>query len=610
MMITRKLAAVLVAALAGASFAGLPGAQAQGDAPTVFESAPGLYTAAELGLGGRPLYGKLFPNAWPTTKDFRRMTLEHGDGAFADSVGAFLSSGLGVPLDVSLYERWKQNQQGKPVARVMADRWNEFRQAAGLQAQVNAFNPTFLPYRRGDPGIASFDEAAPWATAWSTKGQDKAITLDAIGLEIYAFALFADQQLSIERQAQVSGSTQTCVGRTDVDGFFALVGLECAMAAVRELQGALCLDARADKGKVGLTAMPKNYKVRQSQFQGRETFFPHGFDVEVGKGTATYTLPANANDQKSRLFDQAALILGLSQLAKAGTSPKGVGKIFNAQRGLSFEPNALSDIFELLVFVVESTKEVNWNPQNNGRIASFADVNAPGTSLLVEDAGLLLVALEQFLSIDPKKAPQAIQADLGEAQGHMATILHRVTMFLEDAQKTSNPPQGGLCDMYNLDGSPALSKNGVEQRSLLAQGLAVRGLLAAARASSLPAYAGAKTVAAHPEAKDAAMLILKWLENRWDKSKRAYVDAPGSGPSKLRAQDAAAILGAFRDAAFDTVDARYLQRYRTYLTTLRARGLVLSESQRSRDVLGDGGDLKGPGTVLKAPVVASEVTIP
>src|SRR5581483_4662295 len=139
---------------------------AQGESAS-FESWPGLYAAAELGLGGRPLYQKLFPNGWPTTKDFRRMALEEGDGAFADSVGAVLGSGRGVPLDVSTYERFtftqRQNEEkGKAPGNVqahVAQRFEAFAKEANLQNKPEGFVPVFLPYSHSAPLIqTAFDE--------------------------------------------------------------------------------------------------------------------------------------------------------------------------------------------------------------------------------------------------------------------------------------------------------------------------------------------------------------------------------------------------------------------------------------------------------------------
>src|SRR2546423_5773722 len=147
----RRLRVLLVPAVAlAAALASSHEVSAEGDASAIsYESVPGLYTAAELGLGGRPLYQRLFPSGWPTTKEFRRMTLEEGEGAFADAMGAIMGSGLGVPLDVSTWERFSLEQQKNNarafgnVPALLADRWKAFRKESNLASEPEAFNPTF-----------------------------------------------------------------------------------------------------------------------------------------------------------------------------------------------------------------------------------------------------------------------------------------------------------------------------------------------------------------------------------------------------------------------------------------------------------------------------------
>lgn len=624
-----RLFVLTAASLLGA--ATIPhGVSAEGEAATVsFESGPGLYAASELGLGGRPLYQRLFPNGWPTTREFRKMALEDGEAAFADSIGSIMASGLGVPLEVSNYERWKlqdrQNTEGGKapgtVPLHLGQRWDSFRAVSGLTDKPDGFNPVFLPFRRGDPVPAvaekAFDELKPWTWAWQAKGQDTAITLDTVGLAMYSYSLFAEQQLSIEHKVEAAGTTQVFAGRTDVDGFLALVALECAIAQLRELRDKLCMDAKGGpNGNPILGGVPKNYDQKIQRGEGLHCFFPHGITATVNRATVSYDIGTAAIDSKMRLFDQAALILGLCELTKASSGTTGSGRFFVAgKKGAAFESTTASEAIEVAIFVARSLRQVSWNPRNRGCVSSFSTADAGhGKTLRVEDAGLLLLALEQFLSLKVANNP-ALAAALTAAQKDMALVVDRVTSFLLNAQKTSKPPLTGFCDTYDIEAESAADvKNGEEKRTLFAQGLAVRGLLAAKRTSELAAYVG-PNVAKHPEAKDAALLVLRWLEDkRWDKARRAYVDEQGKG-TRTRALDAAAVLGGLRDMALETGDARYLLRYKAYLGTLRARGLFLSASARARGPFGtpdgpQGGSLKTPAESGKAPVVAAEVNIP
>src|SRR5581483_9153208 len=136
-----------------------------------------------------------------------------------------------------------------------------------------------------------------------------------------------------------------------------------------------------------------------------------------------------------------------------------------------------------------------------------------------------------FLSLAASK-----NAAFGQTQKEISLAVDHVTKFLVNVQKQSKPPNTGFCNLYDIAGQSAADVvSGEEKRSLVAQGLVVRGLLAANRASNLPSY-NAQNIQKHPEAKDAATAVLRWVEEkRWDKGRRAYVDEPGK-PAKIHAE--------------------------------------------------------------------------
>jgi hypothetical protein len=578
-------------------------ALAEGEASS-FDTSPGLYAAAELGLGGRPLYQQLFPKGWPTSKEFRRITLDSGEAAFADSIGAILGSGAGIPLEVSSFERnrledLKQNQGSKAPTgtdQMLAQRWQAFATASGLPAGTvpGDFKPVFIPYRHADPITANFDDSKLSTWKWANRQQNTGFGLDGVGFAIYANALFAEQQLANDRTL----GGQPLAGRNDLDGFLALVALECATAAMKELKLQLCVTYHGAGGKPGLGAPPTSWAGVLKKGENREYYFPHGFTATVAPGHVEYAIGAAAEDLKSHLYDQAALILGLCELAKVSAPSKsGAGRFFNPdKKAAAFPESTSAEALDLAMFVARTIKELHYNSIGNGNCSSFATSDGgPADTVRPEDGGLLLVAIEQFLSLQNAKLDQ-----LSEVQKNASVIMDKMTAFLLDVQKTGDPGQAGFFDSYNL----SVQKPAETKRSLGTQGLAVRGLLAAARAANLPAYGASKK---HPEAKDAAVLLLRWLdEKRWDKERRAFSDEPGK-PLTTRARDGASVLGALRDMALETSDCRYLLSYKTYLSTLAARGFFLSETARSRAPR-DG--MKTPAQANKAPVVAPEVTIP
>ncbi len=594
----------------GLSFA-LGTALAEGEASS-FDTSPGLYAAAELGLGGRPLYQQLFPKGWPTSKEFRRITLEAGEAAFADSIGAILGSGIGVPLDVSSFERKRledlKNSQGPKAPttteQMLGQRWQAFAAASGLAAGSvpGDFKPVFIPYRHADPIIDKFDDTKLSTWKWANRQQNTGFGLDGVGFAMYANALFAEQQLANDR----SSGGQSLVGRNELDGFLGLVALECATAAMEELKMQLCVTFHGTGGKPSLGPPPRSWEDVLKKGENREYYFPHGFTATLAPGKVDYALAPDDADLKSHLYDQAALILGLCELAKASTPSKtGSGRFFDPnKKSTAFPESTSAEALDLAMFVARTIKELHYNSIGDGNCSSFATSGGgPADTLRPEDGGLLLLAGEQLLSLQNGKLEK-----LGAVQKDMSIIMDKMATFLLEVQKTSKPPSTGFCDIYNLsERSPAEINQTTKQekRSLGTQGLVVRGLLAAARASNLPAYVAPRKHT--DDARPAAVLVLRWLdEKRWDKERRVYSEEPGK-PVTTKAKDAASVLGAFRDMALETGDCRYLLSYKTYLSTLTARGLFLSETTRSRTPR-DGS--KNPAQAGKAPVVAPEVTIP
>jgi hypothetical protein len=573
-----------------------------GDAPAArFDASSALYGATELGIGGRPLYQALFPSGWPTTKEYRRLTLEDGEAAFVDNVAALLGSGLGVPLTASSGERARLEDLQKldpktpsSLPTALKERFEAFRQLAGLPGAVDErFIPVFLPFRRGEPSVSSFDETKPATWAWSSKTTESLISLDAIGLSIYAETLLAEQQLVAEHKVDTGAGSQTFVGRSDIEGFVALCALDCAVAAMNEVRNKLCIDLKVPASPV-LGPYPKVYDPA-GEF-ARRNYFPHLFAPQLGPATVTYALGGGADAKKSHLFDQAALLLGVCEIARASDGKTGPARFFTGDKKQSFfDPQTSQQATDLAVFIFESLYAIHCN--SSGKLSSFASYENWGDLLRIEDAGLILLALESFTQLTGPKS-----MNLGAAQKRARNMIERVASFVCSVQKTSNVAPG-FCDAFNLDSESATE----DRASLAAQGLAIRGLLAAKRAFATPAFAS--SAAAKPDVLTAAQRTLEFLEKkRWDPDRRAYIDAPGSRDKvKLRAFDAFAVLGGLRDLALETKDVRYLLRYRTFLTTLRTAGLQLAGSSRE----GDGSDgVKKASAVGLAPVATAEITLP
>src|SRR5581483_3181747 len=156
--------------------------------------------------------------------------------------------------------------------------------------------------------------------------------------------------------------------------------------------------------------------------EGLNWFFCHGVTADVGKATVKYAVGAEAVDTKMRLFDQAALLLGCCELWKAASSKTGAGAYFaaNNKKAAGFDAAIADEAIDVAVFVARSLRYVSWNTGGGGCPASYSTAAAGfGQTIRIEDAGLLLLALEQFLNINAPK-----NAQLGAAQKDMAFVAH------------------------------------------------------------------------------------------------------------------------------------------------------------------------------------------
>lgn len=593
--------ALVLGSTVAALLATRPAAGDEANGASKYEATPALYGAVELGLGGRPLYQSLFPNGWPTTKDFRRATLDASEGAFVDNVAGIMGSGLGVPLTVSTGMRNRLAEVGKLDAKAptsllafLKDRYELFRHESGLaQAVDDKFVPVFLPFRRGEPIVNGFDEARPGTWAWSSKNTEATVTLDSVGFAIYANTLLADQELSAERKVDKGSGSETFVGHSDYSGFAAFCALDCAVAGLNELREKLCLDLRG-----AAPAMDKFLKAYNKDSESaRKTFYPHTVVPKVQPASVQYEAGGGKDVGKSYLWDQAALLLGVCELAKVSDSKTGAGRFFANDKKPSYDPDTSTKATELAVFIFETMYGRHVN--RDGRPSSFATVEDFSPNLRIQDAGLLLLALESFLELNPKNSSALEALQKKEAKN----LLNQVAKFVVDVQKISKI-KPGFNDAYTLDVGKESATDG--NAALATQGLAIRGLVAAKRAYALPVFAAAG--ATRPDCLGAAQATVTYLEkSRWDGDRRAYVDTPGPREkAKVSALDAFAVLGGLRDLALDQKDVRYLLRYKSYLSTVRAGGLQLAASSRENDADG----VKKAAAVGLSPVITSEITLP
>ena len=166
----------------------------------------------------------------------------------------------------------------------------------------------------------------------------------------------------------------------------------------------------------------------------------------------------------------------------------------------------------------------------------------------------------------PDRHPR--NGELQDEQKKADTLLRSLAAASFRAWDADEP---GFYDLYSISNNSRQAQT----KSLAAQALAVRGLLATHRHVA----PGGDT----SPFLEVAERTLRWLDReRWDAGARAYTEKAdkAGAPVKVPAFGGAATLGALRDMALTTRDGRYLTRYTQCLESLAERGLVRAPADR------------------------------
>ncbi len=513
------------------------------------------------------------------------MTLDDNEGAFVDGLGGWLASQVaGAKLDASFATSEAAKAASKQAVDLVKDHQKEYAKLSGLQNPPADWVPIFLPYHLCNPTLkdkGSFDETKIETWGWDkdkNTNSNAEVTLDALGFAIYAEALLAEEQLVDRSVKQGDGTTvATLIGRSELSGFLAFSGLECACAALAELREKLYLDSRDPSspklGKCLRAYGPPGPDVYdKTGGDKKKTYFPHSVKAAAGANRVEYA----AADKKSNMFDQAALLLGVCELAKASEGKNGVGRFFNSDKPL-FDKTTCEKAVETAVLLF-----MNWGALHfNGDRAWVSFANHEGIIqppiVLTKDDGLMLCALESFVSLkwDPASP---LGKKLQEEQEPARNDLLKIAAELQTYQ--TNSQDGGFCDKYDVGAQAPIKVKDKEPRPLAAQGFAIQGLVAVSRAMAANPQGFAKATKV-PPVRDMAQKTVGYLETqRWEPGRGLYLDDLGQPRAEqaLDTLDAAAVLGGLRSLAQETKDVRYLLRYKSFLATLRAAGIPLAQT--------------------------------
>jgi hypothetical protein len=594
-----------------------------------FDARVGGYAAAELSLSGAPFFRLFFRRGWPTTKVFRGLAIQDAQGAADDNVTAVMTSELGVALADSLYirdqlraSRFKGAESWGRGQDVVATKLQEFAELAGLEVTPR-FKPILFELPLSRPSLTRAARSSTISVgAWSTEGAERSrLRLGAIGMSLWSQAAYARRQLL---EAGRKGSGRAILpGTTAEDGFLGLVALQSAIAKLHDLRGRMTV---TDGKLTGFSGM-SSYGL-----SGPRRWFPHQVNLKRARGRSVISIDPNKNSICSDLGDQAALLLGacelleLTRFASKGvkaTDPREsfVASLFGDSkfsdfRDVPFDPSNFSRGAEVVNFIVTNMQRLHFDADLKiFRSRSSDNPEQESVQYLVSaDAGLTLLALSRFTAIskkvmtsfkresrDPKEV--SIVKGLIKSQGYAKTMLRYAARWLRTRAKKQ------LSDRYDVESRQALAKGASAQT----RGMLARGLLAVA---SLP-----DELIKEPEREAARLAARDVMEaserDLWNPDYKLYIGRELASPPTaerplvVATLGQAAMLSALRELAILDSDVRYLIRFKEVLGSLKARGMMASETHRGgeqgEDSDADG--VKGSAAVRRAPVLLPELRL-
>lgn len=543
-------------------------APALAQADPKFEAGEHLQALSELMEGGEPLSRLLFAHGWPTDAAYQRATLQLAHEAAIQQMAAYLGSGAGLPLSASSYEdlRFQQKaRSGSPVSNVQGlvrqelTAYKTLAGATNLQIPAN-FDPVAIPYQRGRAETSrkwQLGDLATWK--WAGTQPPARYGLEALAWGLVCEVRLARLELSVQRSESQAGRDAKYLGRTGEGGFLGLVALHTALAKLHELRS-LMVDHRQ-----------QSLSIRQN-FQGLDEMQY----VLAACWTSTASpngAPAHAlvpgESQKSHLFALAGLLIGsceLAALTDPEEGPKSVLELFEGTNA-PFEKDAHELAVDTALYAFRALRSLHVNVIKQ-RPTSLGGPVQRGNTIGTADLGQFILAIRAFrqaLATDGEKSPR--KDEIAEEQKKAGVLLST----LGGALRGWEADAPGFNDVYSVETNARQS----QAKSLAAQGLAVRGLLAT---HQLASQGGERTPFL-----EAALRTLRWLDKeRWDGAAQAYVESTADGKPSPRVGPGGglAVLAALRQAARLTGDGRYLERYRQYLETLAGKGLLRAAGDR------------------------------
>jgi len=334
------------------------------------------------------------------------------------------------------------------------------------------------------------------------------------------------------------------------------------------------------------------------EFTPGALYFPHRVSVRMREAGDLPPRPEqfSLDDPSSQLFDQSSLLWGLTEYYHFADprGPLSWRRVFGANPpydGSIMEQKYIV-LAEGLADLVVANLEAMHAAESGVLASTWRPGSGRGSTVAAEDLGMVTVALANYLRWLPETAAQ---------RPRVRALLAAQADFMSGTLLTAD---GAAIPEYDLSGSRPIR----EVPTLLAQGLVVRGLLAAAEVLHEPAYV------------DAATKAYDFMNRRlWDDRTGVYRSQLDAKTSEYTPLNLGAALGAMREMILATGSKAELERFkRFWVQGVNRSGIQQSEYEETgeRDVLTADMDHDGiprmnfaDGKHGIAPVFASRVLI-
>ncbi len=549
-----------------------------------FNTANAAYAANEMLLSGVPFFEKITQMGLPTDKDLVGITSEEAYWYSRYILSALtMESGMGLHLLQSQRIMLQAEEEGLSPEEFYEKLLGNIRERTGLKESPPGIYPIFAEFASGEPGLTELPDFQNYNTLrWNPQKFDKTLSPAAMGQALYGQTLWAEYFLG-------SKHGENLLGNDAVEGYIGAILVAEAVSKMHFLKSEAAFDGRV------LTA------VNPFSYEAKLLYYPHKFLVELTYPDNTPPKPVEYEvvDPGSRLYDQASLLLGLSEFYHF-SDPKiednwdavfgspAEGALFPVEPHLTAQ--GLSGV------ILKNMVAMHFDPVRQTFVSEWKN-GERGKEISSSDAGMALVALANTYN--------AFHDNDDIRQG-ARKMLERQAQFLSEYMQL---PDGGFVSGYNLE----TSAHSESPRTLSSQALAIRGLLAAYAVTEDQGYLAS------------SLSALNFMnETLWSAASKMYRSAEGSDLSSYTPFDVASVLGALREVVLASGDNEALQKFKIFfVASMKTNGMQLAELEPTgeqmasvRDVMTpdfDGDGVRKPhfagGKFGVAPVPAGQIEV-